>query len=274
MNNEKERYIGSVLFYKHLIIGMIFLFIIVTTVLCGMLFAMNSKLSKNIYQTSHQIDALQYEVSIIQVEESKEEEASEEVVLQKPVYDKDSWELLLVNGTHAISNEYEVVLTAVEKNHRVDQRIEPALQKMLNAMRAEGLKPVIYSAYRTIEEQAAMFEASISANKRNQMDYTQAFFETKQIYTLPGSSEHHSGLAVDILSEEYQVLDEKQGETKEAKWLAEHCAEYGFILRYPMDKKYVTGVEYHPWHFRYVGEELAAYIMENGLTLEEFLTEA
>ena len=73
----------------------------------------------------------------MQIGEAKEQKPVEEIVV-KPVYDKDSWELLLVNGTHAISNEYEVVLAAVEEGHRVDQRIEPALRKMLEAMRADS----------------------------------------------------------------------------------------------------------------------------------------
>lgn len=68
-----------------------------------------------------------------------------------------------------------------------------------------------------------------------------------------------------------ESLDEEQQKTQEARWLAKHCAEYGFILRYPKDKTDITGIDYESWHFRYVGEEAAAYIMENGITLEEFL---
>lgn len=55
--------------------------------------------------------------------------------------------------------------------------------------------------------------------------------------------------------------------------MKEHCAEYGFILRYPLGKEYITGIQYEPWHFRYVGKEAAANIMERGITLEEFLDE-
>ena len=66
-------------------------------------------------------------------------------------------------------------------------------------------------------------------------------------------------------------LDERQAETAEAKWFAEHCWEYGFILRYPVDKSAVTGIVYEPWHYRYVGKEAAREITEQGLTLEEYL---
>ena len=87
----------------------------------------------------------------------------------------------------------------------------------------------------------------------------------------PGTSEHQLGLAVDIISNAHPDLDEGWAETEEAVWLKEHCAEYGFILRYPPDKSDITGIVWEPWHFRYVGEEAAVYIMENDLCLEEYL---
>lgn len=80
------------------------------------------------------------------------------------------------------------------------------------------------------------------------------------------------GLAADIVSADYQVLDEKQAYTQEVKWLTEHCSEYGFILRYPKDKVHITGIEYEPWHFRYVGVQAAQEIMKEGITLEEYLS--
>ena len=66
---------------------------------------------------------------------------------------------------------------------------------------------------------------------------------------------------------------EAPAETEEAEWLKAHCAEYGFILRYPPEKSEITGITWEPWHFRYVGEEAAVYIMENELCLEEYLAE-
>ncbi|MBR3866797.1 MAG: M15 family metallopeptidase, partial [Butyricicoccus sp.] len=78
-------------------------------------------------------------------------------------------------------------------------------------------------------------------------------------------------LAVDLCSQNYQLLDQKQEETPEFQWLAAHCAEYGFILRYPVGTTEITGIIYEPWHFRYVGETAAREIMEAGITLEEYL---
>ena len=86
-----------------------------------------------------------------------------------------------------------------------------------------------------------------------------------------GTSEHQTGLAVDIVDMSYQILDKKQESTPVQKWLMVHCAEYGFILCYPTDKSALTGINYEPWHYRYVGAEAAKEIMESGLCLEEYL---
>ena len=76
-----------------------------------------------------------------------------------------------------------------------------------------------------------------------------------------------------MVSEAYQILDEKQEETPEQQWLMAHCQEYGFILRYPSDKTEETGIIYEPWHYRYVGQEAAREMMERGICLEEYLEE-
>ena len=97
--------------------------------------------------------------------------------------------------------------------------------------------------------------------------------ETKDSTAFPGRSEHNIGLAVDIVSSTYTQLDQKQETTPEAKWLAENCYKYGFILRYPNGKTDITGIIYEPWHYRYVGVEDATKITELGVTLEEYLGE-
>lgn len=103
------------------------------------------------------------------------------------------------------------------------------------------------------------------------LNRNQAEIEAARNVAYPGTSEHHLGLAVDIVSLQYQQLDEAQARTPEIIWLTEHCSEYGFILRYPKDKTQITGIVYEPWHFRYVGVETAKVIMEQGLCLEEYL---
>ena len=89
----------------------------------------------------------------------------------------------------------------------------------------------------------------------------------------PGTSEHQTGLALDILGSGYTDRQESFDQSKAFQWLKAHCADYGFILRYPKGKEQITGMDYEPWHYRYVGKEYAKEIMSRGITLEEFLQE-
>ena len=91
------------------------------------------------------------------------------------------------------------------------------------------------------------------------------------VVALPGTSEHQLGLALDLVDESYQNLDEGQENTKVQKWLMQNSWRYGFILRYPTDKSSVTGIIYEPWHYRYLGRDMARDVYESGLCLEEFL---
>ena len=105
------------------------------------------------------------------------------------------------------------------------------------------------------------------------MGYSQAEAEelAAKVVAVPGTSEHQLGLAVDIVSTDYYVLDESQATTKTQQWLMEHCWEYGFILRYPDDKSEITGIIYEPWHYRYVGTAVSLPLRDSGLCLEEYL---
>ncbi len=103
------------------------------------------------------------------------------------------------------------------------------------------------------------------------MDYDSVCGEALKQVMPPGYSEHETGLALDIVSADYQLLDDNQETTAENIWLRENCWKYGFILRYPADKEDITQISYESWHFRYVGEEAAEYITSNGICLEEYL---
>ena len=105
------------------------------------------------------------------------------------------------------------------------------------------------------------------------MSYMEAYQLSSQAVTVPGASEHQIGLALDIVCNDYMSLDEGFGDTKAGKWLAANSGCFGFILRYPEGKENITGIEYEPWHFRYVGKAAAPVIMEQGITLEEFWEE-
>ena len=89
----------------------------------------------------------------------------------------------------------------------------------------------------------------------------------------PGTSEHETGLALDITAQSYPVLEQDQEDTPEQQWLMENAWRFGFILRYPQGKTEITGICYEPWHYRYVGREAAKEIQEKGLCLEEYLAE-
>ena len=102
------------------------------------------------------------------------------------------------------------------------------------------------------------------------MSRKQALEKTYEQTMPAGKSEHETGLALDILCSENLNMDVTQANEPGNKWLAEHAHEYGFILRYPVDKEEITGILYEPWHFRYVGKEAALFLWESNLTLEEF----
>ncbi|MGE4353175.1 MAG: M15 family metallopeptidase [Oscillospiraceae bacterium] len=181
-----------------------------------------------------------------------------------PDIDISSWEYLLVNPDHPLDSDYKPELTAFENGNYFDSRAVGALQDMLSAARAEGLSVYITSSYRSYSTQQYLFN-----NKVAQYGGDEA--AAAKIVARPGTSEHQTGLAADIVDKYYTYMDESLAETDLSKWLYAHCAEYGFILRYPEDKQTITQIMYEPWHFRYVGVEAATYIMTNDLCLEEFL---
>lgn len=187
---------------------------------------------------------------------------------------EEEWALMLVNFDHPLPEDFAVPeLARVRSGHFVDSRIHAALQAMLDGARAEGLQPLVCSSYRTAEGQKRLFEREV--RQWRALGYIQEKAEAgaAQWVARPGTSEHQTGLAVDIVDLSYQLLNRRQENTAVQKWLMAHCAEYGFILRYPAGKTQITGVGYEPWHYRYVGVEAAREMMESGLCLEEYLAQ-
>ncbi|WZL79183.1 M15 family metallopeptidase [Eubacteriales bacterium mix99] len=184
------------------------------------------------------------------------------------------WMLTLVNDGNPLPDGYEVPLKKLDNGLQFDARAIESLNAMLSDARAQGLSPIVCSAYRTIEYQQKLFGKQIDKQMSRGFDRRRAEVEARKVVTIPGTSEHNLGLAADIVSETYQILDDKQADTPEMQWLMEHCDEYGFILRYPDGKTPQTGVIYEPWHFRYVGKKAAREIKEKGLCLEEYLGDA
>lgn len=186
-------------------------------------------------------------------------------------FSKDDWNLLLVNKQHPVPEGHTFELGTIAGSMKCDARILPELFAMLQAARDEGIYLAVCSPYRDIERQQNLFERKIKTHMSNGYSYMEAYKKASQIVTVPGASEHQIGLALDIISNDYTVLNEGFEKTSAGKWLKKHCKDYGFILRYPRGKEYITGIDYEPWHFRYVGKEVATIIMDNEITLEEFV---
>ena len=183
----------------------------------------------------------------------------------------EDWQRLLINGSNPLPENFAVELATLENGMKADKRICADLTAMLKDCRAAGLKPKICSAYRDAATQTRLHKNKIARLRAAGFGREAAEREAARWVAAPGTSEHQIGLALDLVSERYQILDEKQAETPEQQWLMAHSWEYGFILRYPTDKSENTGIGYEPWHYRYVGRPLAAAIYESGLCLEEYL---
>ena len=184
----------------------------------------------------------------------------------------DDWRLVLVNFETPIDGDFSVETAESADGYLFDARAVDALDQMLSDGRAAGMQLVLTSAYRTEAYQSGLFEDKV-ARVMGESGCTREEAEEAAAMEVarPGTSEHQTGLAADIVCAYRGILDAAYADTAEAVWLREHCAEYGFILRYPPEKSALTGVIYEPWHFRYVGTEAAKYIMDNGLCLEEYL---
>lgn len=184
---------------------------------------------------------------------------------------QEDWQLLLVNAWHKLPEDYHVECKTLANGLQVDARIYDDLNAMLTDCREAGLEPVVCSAYRTEDTQTRLYRNKVSRLLSAGWSRDTVEQEAARWVAPPGTSEHQTGLALDIVSADYQLLDEQQAQTPEQQWLMAHCWEYGFVLRYPTDKCAVTGIGYEPWHYRYVGKEAARVMQQKGLCLEEYL---
>ena len=179
--------------------------------------------------------------------------------------------LVLVNPWNQISADLNPEFTIIEGTQMVDSRCAADLEDMLRGCRAAGNSPLIVSSYRDWSQQEELYQNKVSELMAQGFDRETAEADAKSHAAAPGYSEHQLGLAVDIVDEGYTALDEKQADTDAQQWLMENCWQYGFILRYPEGKSEITGVEYEPWHYRYVGLSAAEQIHELDITLEEYI---
>lgn len=198
-----------------------------------------------------------------------------------PEVDLDSWEMKLANARHPIEtyepeqlaylnmtvDETDIQTSYNPNRCAVDVRIAEPLLAFAQGCKNAGLPVYLSSGYRSYDEQNYLYQRKIGQGYSAD--------EAATIVARPGTSEHQTGLACDITDRYRETKDSSLENTETYRWLSEHCAEYGFVVRYPADKSgsadSITGIIYEPWHFRYVGTEAAKYMTENHLCLEEFL---
>lgn len=209
---------------------------------------------------------------------NKQEEQKKQTDVKLPTGEATDWNLLLVSPTHPLEVDFsEENFATLANGMQVDKRIVSSLEQLQTAAADAGYPLVIVSAYRSISYQEQIFQDYL--NNWAAQGYTdeEALEKVKETSTEPGFSEHHTGLAIDLVDEDWsnnypqEILEAGFAETAGGKWLAEHACEYGFILRYPNGKEAITSINFEPWHFRYVGVEHAKYIEAHELTLEEYL---
>jgi len=222
--------------------------------------------SSEVLMNRHKVEYIAAELIRDYLEDRQEQ-------LMEEAQKRDEWQMVLVNKWNPLGEDYDVRRTEVDNYQYVDVRIADALNEMLSDAEEEGITIRVISGYRSYKRQVSLYNNKVKRLKRKGYTEEEAVPEAGAVVAVPGTSEHMTGLAVDLVDASNTRLEEDQEHTAGYQWLKEHCAEYGFIVRYPNGKSNITGIIYEPWHFRYVGKANAEVIMEKGWCLEEFLKE-
>ncbi|MBO4902471.1 MAG: M15 family metallopeptidase [Lachnospiraceae bacterium] len=225
-------------------------------------------------------EALSSDQALTETEEIKTETDISETEENAPAFWEEQevkwlendWRLLLVDQEHPIAEDYSPTFKSV-RGKQVDERIADDLSAMIKDAKEDGMNLMIVSAYRSYDRQSSLFSRKCRKYRREGLDEEEAYEKASHTVAAPGCSEHQLGLAVDIVSSSHTALTETFALTEEGEWLEQNCARYGFILRYPKGKEDVTGIIFEPWHFRYVGRDYAEQIMQQEITLEEYLAQ-
>lgn len=185
-------------------------------------------------------------------------------------------QVLLVNPWNPVPEGYTPDLVGLStdisvEGAQVDRSCYEALLEMIKDCNQAAPRLCVVSGYRTHEYQTDSYNRKVQSYLNEGYSQADAEKEAATIVAKPGTSEHQLGLAVDIIDTRLWALEEEQATLPAQKWLMEHSWEYGFVLRYPKGKIDVTGIIYEPWHYRYVGKELAKELHDLDLTLEEYL---
>lgn len=190
---------------------------------------------------------------------------------------QSDWRLILVNRENPLPKGFTVELEETIGTYRFDKRAADALRDFMKAAKKDGIALAVISTFRKQSTQERLYSEKVAEYVNAGYTQADAKVEASRWVAIPGTSEHQSGLAVDVVSADWYSkhddLYESFEDTTEFEWLIQHCVEYGFVLRYPKDKQDITGINYEPWHYRYVGVEHARYMTEHNLCLEEYVAE-
>lgn len=204
-------------------------------------------------------------------QEQSSQETKQQQLAEEFAKEKEEYYLLLANAENPLPQDWNIQTEEVQNGYEMDKRAAPAMREMIQAAKEDGVELMLCSAYRSVEKQQQLFDRSQQAYMAQGMSEEEAYAKTATETAIPGTSEHQTGLAADIVTPTYQMLDAGFANTPAGQWLSEHAAEYGFVLRYPQDKQEVTGIIYESWHYRFVGKTHAKLMKESGLCLEEYL---
>lgn len=186
--------------------------------------------------------------------------------------------MILVNRDHKVATDYVPAdLVTYSGDYKLNSTCAAALRALIAAGEEAGYSYTLYSGYRSYSSQYNKYYNKIAYWEDQGYSNEEAVRLTNEYYAPPGASEHHTGLAADVCIPEivnkYACLHEDYDQTEEFQWFSTHAHEYGFILRYRKGDEEITGYNYEPWHYRYVGVEIATEIYERDITFEEYVEE-
>lgn len=185
-----------------------------------------------------------------------------------PITDAEKWNLAIINTKYPLPDSYAPTLSNVisGSNIQLDSRVSERYAEMYAAAKLSGCVLTPYSGYHSYALQETNYNRKVNFYVNQGISEEEANQKASAQVLPAGCSEHNAGLAMDIVSASSDFIN-----TKEYKWLCENAHNYGFILRYPEDKTAITGMNFEPWHWRYVGTQAAKEMKEKNQCLEEYL---
>lgn len=228
-------------------------------------------ISQKKYTSTVKQDKLFKDLSVITVNKNLQSKTSIDADKCKQLYYKNKDVLVLVNRDNELPKNYNLSLKPLlNGREQVSTLLYDDLVDMLKYAKDLGYSFWIASGYRSFDDQQNLINNQMNSYISEGKNKDEAEYEIKKTLAMPGHSEHHTGLAIDFLSSDNLNMDISQENSAGNKWLRDNSYRYGFILRYPKGKENITFINYEPWHFRYVGKDVAYFMYENNLTFEEF----